>query len=40
MGARPYSDAASYLPSNDSFAEALCENHHAAPLLAAVNCGD
>jgi hypothetical protein len=38
--ARPYSNGASYFPSNDAFAEALCENHHAAPLLAMVNCGD
>ena len=39
-GAHPYSDAAGYFPSNNSFAEALCENHHAAPFLAPVNYGE
>ena len=38
VGARPYSDAASYFPLNNSFAEALCEDHHAAPLLAMAQC--
>jgi hypothetical protein len=40
MGAHPYSNAAGYFPSNNSFAEALCENHHATPFLALVNCGE
>jgi hypothetical protein len=40
MGVYPYSDAAGYIPSNHSIAEALCENHHATPFLALVNCGD
>ena len=38
--AHPYSDAAGYFPSNNPIAEAFCENHHAAPFLALVNCGD
>src|SRR5579863_6963352 len=38
VGARPYSDAASYFPLNNSFAEALCEHHHTAPLLALAQC--
>jgi hypothetical protein len=40
VGAHPNSDAAGYFSSNNSFAEALCENHFAAPFLALVNCGD
>ncbi len=40
VGARPDSNAAGYFPSNNCFAEVLCENHQAAPLLAMVNCGD
>jgi hypothetical protein len=38
MGAHPYSDAAGDFPSNHPFAEALCENHQATPILALVNC--
>src|SRR5882757_941691 len=34
VGAHPDSNAAGYFPLNNSFAEALCENHRAAPFLA------
>jgi hypothetical protein len=37
MRAHPNSNAAGYFPLNNSFAEALCENHRAAPFLAPVN---
>jgi hypothetical protein len=40
VGAHPYSNAAGYFPSNNSITEALCENHHAAPLFAMVNWGE
>jgi hypothetical protein len=39
-GAHPNSNAAGYFPSNHSFAEALCENHRAAPFLALAYRGD
>ena len=35
--AHPNSNAAGYFPLNNCFAEALCENHRAAPFLAPVN---
>ena len=40
VGAHPNSDAAGYVPSNDFFAKALCENHHADPFLVHVYRGD
>jgi hypothetical protein len=36
VGAHPDSNAAGYFSLNNSFAEALCENHRTAPFLTPI----